>query len=119
MKGQVTWMKGLLLVNSLVLALVFFTTFKPSTEDEKGHEYAGLGLSKTKEGKYRTVLGLDDPEVGESMHLFILEDGNRELQIAHPQGRLLLGAGPKDGWVFILKEDFVESRQKIRSVKLF
>ena len=75
--------------------------------DEKGHEYAGLGLSKTKEGKYRTVLGMDDPEVGESMHMFILEDGSRGLQIAHPNGRLLLGSGPKDGWVFNSKEDFV------------
>ncbi|RIW13377.1 hypothetical protein D0X99_16520 [Algoriphagus lacus] len=75
--------------------------------DEKGHEYAGFGLSKTKEGKYRTVLGMDDPEVGESMHMFILEDGSRGLQIAHPGGRLLLGSGPKNGWVFNSKEDFV------------
>ena len=50
--------------------------------DEKGHEYVGLGLSKTKDGTYRSVLGMDDPAVVESMHMFILEDRNRGLQIA-------------------------------------
>ncbi|HVK97161.1 MAG TPA: hypothetical protein VM368_05055 [Flavisolibacter sp.] len=45
--------------------------------DDEGFERGGLGISKTKDGQYRVVLGIDDPKVGEALHMFILEDGTK------------------------------------------
>jgi hypothetical protein len=59
--------------------------------DDEGFERGGLGVSRTEGGGYRVVLGMDDPEVGEAMHVFVLEDGTKGLRIAHKGGQVILG----------------------------
>jgi hypothetical protein len=73
--------------------------------DDEGFERGGIGVNKTKDGKYRTAVGLDDKD-GEAVHLVALEDGTKGLIIGNEQGRMLLGASPKDGF-FGSKEDFM------------
>jgi hypothetical protein len=73
--------------------------------DDEGFERGGIGVNKTKDGRYRTAVGLDDKD-GEAVHLVALEDGTKGLIIGNEQGRMLLGASPKDGF-FGSKEDFM------------
>lgn len=75
--------------------------------DDRGFERGGLGVSKTEEGEYRVVFGMDDPKVGEALHLFVLEDGTKGLQIASEDGRLLLGRSPQNGGFFNNREKFL------------
>jgi hypothetical protein len=74
--------------------------------DDRGFERGGLGISKTETGEYRIVFGMDDPKVGEALHLFVLEDGTKGLQIASEEGRLLLGSSPENGAFFNNQEKF-------------
>ncbi len=74
--------------------------------DDRGYEMGGLGVSKTETGAYRVVFGMDDPKVGEAMHMFVLEDGTKGIQVAYEEGRLLLGRSPKNGF-FNTTEEFV------------
>ncbi|WP_299700321.1 hypothetical protein [uncultured Pontibacter sp.] len=73
--------------------------------DDEGFERGGLGISKTTEGKYRVVFGMDD-ETGEAMHLFVLEDGTKGIQVASDDGRLILGKAKAGSAFFGNKEDF-------------
>lgn len=59
--------------------------------DERGFERGGLGISKTATGETRVVLGMDDPDVGEALHLFVLEDGTKGVRIAYEGGQIFLG----------------------------
>ena len=77
-----------------------------SFNDDEGFERGGLGISKTQEGKYRVVFGMDDPKVGEAMHLFLLEDGTKGMQIAYEGGRMLLGRAEPNSGFFGNKEEF-------------
>ena len=72
--------------------------------DDEGWERGGIGVNKTKDGKYRTAVGLDD-ETGEAVHLVALEDGTKGLIIGSEKGRMLLGRSPKGGF-FGSKEEF-------------
>ena len=72
--------------------------------DDEGWERGGIGANKTKDGKYRSAVGLDD-ETGEAVHLVTLEDGTKGLIIGGEKGRMLLGTSPKGGF-FGSKEAF-------------
>lgn len=74
--------------------------------DDEGFERGGLGVSSVPEGGTRVVLGMDDPSVGEAMHLFVLEDGTKGMQIAYEGGRILLGRSHAGGWAFGTPEEF-------------
>lgn len=75
--------------------------------DDEGYERGGLGVSKTPEGKFRVVMGMDDPTVGEALHLFVLEDGSKGLRIASEDGLLLLGRAAAGNEIFQNPEPFV------------
>lgn len=75
--------------------------------DDRGFERGGLGVSRTEKGEFRVVFGMDDPKVGEALHLFVLEDGTKGLQIASEEGRLLLGSSPENGQFFNNREGFL------------
>lgn len=74
--------------------------------DDRGFERGGLGISKTEAGDHRVVFGMDDPKVGEALHLFVLEDGTKGLQVVSEEGRLLLGSSPENGTFFNNQEKF-------------
>ena len=75
--------------------------------DDEGFERGGLGVSKTPEGKFRVVMGMDDPTVGEALHLFVLEDGSKGLRIASEDGLLLLGRAVAGNEIFQNSEPFL------------
>jgi len=68
--------------------------------NDEGYELGGIGCSKTAEGKYRVVMGMDDPTVGEALHLFVLEDGTKGLRIASEDSLLLLGRARANNEIF-------------------
>ncbi|TAF67696.1 MAG: hypothetical protein EAZ55_01360 [Cytophagales bacterium] len=74
--------------------------------DDKGYERGGLGVSRTTEGSYRLVLGMDD-EQGEALHMFILEDGTRGIRIAGTEGQMLMGSADANNSFFNNKEKFM------------
>lgn len=67
--------------------------------DDGGFELGGVGCGKTADGKYRVMLGLDDPQ-GEAVHLFVLEDGSKGLRIASKDMLLLAGRAAPGNEVF-------------------
>lgn len=77
-----------------------------SFNDDEGFERGGLGISKTKDDKYRVVFGMDDPNVGEALHLFVLEDGTKGMQVAYEGGRMLIGKAEANSEIFGTKEEF-------------
>jgi hypothetical protein len=72
--------------------------------NDEGWEVGGIGVNKTKDGKYRTAVGLDDKD-GEAVHLVALEDGTKGLIIGGAQGRMMIGISPKNGFLGN-KQDF-------------
>lgn len=74
--------------------------------DDEGFERGGLGISRTEGGEYRVTLGMDDPKLGEAVHLFVLEDGTKGLRIAYEDGQLLLGRLKPDNEIFARAEEF-------------
>lgn len=78
-----------------------------SFNDDEGFECGGLGVSKTPEGKTRVVMGMDDPKVGEALHLFVMEDGSKGLRIASEDGLLLLGRAVAGNEIFQNAEPFL------------
>lgn len=73
--------------------------------DKQGWEKGGLGVNTTKDGKARSIIGLDDDN-GEAVHLVALEDGTKGLIIGGESGRLMIGMSNKDGQWFQNKEAF-------------
>ncbi len=73
--------------------------------DKEGWELGGAGVNTTKDGKSRSVMGVDDKE-GEAVHIVALEDGTKGLMIAGENGNLLIGMSKKDGGWFQNKEAF-------------
>lgn len=71
-----------------------------SWNNDQGYELGGIGCSKTAEGKYRVVMGMDDPTVGEALHLFVLEDGTKGLRIASEDSLLLIGRARANNEIF-------------------
>ena len=67
--------------------------------DDQGFELGGLGCGKTEDGKYRVILGMDDPQ-GEAVHLFALEDGTKGLRIASSDMLLVAGRARAGNGVF-------------------
>ena len=65
--------------------------------DDLGYELGGLGTSLTESGENRIVFGMDDSN-GEALHLFVLEDGTKGMQIVHKNGRVLYGYSPENGF---------------------
>lgn len=63
--------------------------------DRHGWEKGGLGVNTTKDGKSRSIIGLDN-EQGEAIHLAALEDGTTSLSIRGEQGRLMVGMSGKE-----------------------
>jgi hypothetical protein len=86
--------------------------------DEHGYELGGLGCSKTAEGKYRVVMGMDDPTVGEALHLFVLEDGTKGLRIASEDALLLIGRARAGNDVFGNASEFAGLMVKDASGKV-
>lgn len=79
--------------------------------DDEGYERGGMGLGKViSSGKYRNIVGLDDANTGEALHLAVLEDGTRALRIADEKGALLLGMAGKDNFLFQNKEAFTGAK---------
>ncbi len=76
-----------------------------SWNDKEGFELGGAGVNTTKEGKSRSVVGLDDGN-GEAVHLVALEDGTKGLMIGGENGRLLIGMSMKNGQWFQTKDSF-------------
>ncbi len=82
-----------------------FTSTGLLWNDDEGFERGGIGVNKTTEGKYRSVLGLDDDD-GEAVHLFTLENGTKALRIAGSEGFLLIGTSAANGEWFKNKASF-------------
>lgn len=82
-----------------------FTSTGLLWNDDEGFERGGIGVNKTTDGKYRSVLGLDDAS-GEAVHLFTLEDGTKALRIADDEGFLLIGTSRANGEWFKNKNSF-------------
>lgn len=62
--------------------------------DKDGWEKGGLGAHTTKDGKSRSIIGLDNDQ-GEAVHLAALEDGTSSLVIRGENGRLMIGMSGK------------------------
>ncbi|WP_298142509.1 hypothetical protein [Flavobacterium sp.] len=73
--------------------------------DKQGWELGGAGVNTTKDGKSRSIMGVDSKD-GEAVHLVALEDGTNALVINGENGRLLIGTSKKNGNWFKSKEAF-------------
>jgi hypothetical protein len=73
--------------------------------DREGWELGGAGVNTSKNGKSRSVMGVDDKD-GEAVHLVAHEDGTKGLIIGGENGRLMIGMSKKDGQWFGNKEAF-------------
>lgn len=73
--------------------------------DQEGWELGGAGVNTTKDGKSRSVMGVDDKD-GEAVHIVALEDGTKGLIIGGENGRLMIGMSKKDGQWFQNKQAF-------------
>lgn len=73
--------------------------------DKQGWELGGAGVNTTKDGKSRSIIGVDSKD-GEAVHLVALEDGTKGLVVNGENGRLLIGSSKKNGSWFKSKEDF-------------
>lgn len=73
--------------------------------DKEGWELGGAGVNTTKDGKSRSVMGVDDKD-GEAVHIVALEDGTKGLIVGGENGRLMIGMSKKDGKWFQNKEAF-------------
>ncbi len=73
--------------------------------DTEGWELGGAGVNTTKDGKSRSVMGVDDKD-GEAVHIIALEDGTKGLVIGGENGRLLIGMSKKNGQWFQNKDFF-------------
>jgi hypothetical protein len=73
--------------------------------DKEGWELGGAGVNTTKDGKSRSVMGVDDKD-GEAVHIVALEDGTKGLIIGGENGRLMIGMSKKDGQWFQNKQAF-------------
>lgn len=73
--------------------------------DKEGWELGGAGVNTTKDGKSRSVIGVDDKD-GEAVHIIALEDGTKGLVIGGENGRLLIGMSKKNGQWFQNGEAF-------------
>lgn len=73
--------------------------------DNEGWELGGAGVNTTKDGKSRSVIGVDDRD-GEAVHIVALEDGTKGLVIGGENGRLLVGMSKKNGQWFQNKNAF-------------
>lgn len=74
--------------------------------DQEGWELGGAGVNTDKNGKARSIIGLDDKD-GEAVHMVALEDGTKGLIIGGEHGRVLIGASNKNGAWFKNKDPFV------------
>jgi hypothetical protein len=77
--------------------------------NKDGWELGGAGVNTTKDGKARSVMGVDDQD-GEAVHIIALEDGTKGIVIGGENGRLLIGMSKKDGEWFQNKEAFTGIR---------
>jgi len=73
--------------------------------DKEGWELGGAGVNTTKDGKSRSVIGVDDRD-GEAVHIIALEDGTKGLVIGGENGRLLIGMSKQNGKWFQNNEAF-------------
>jgi hypothetical protein len=73
--------------------------------DKEGWELGGAGVNTTKDGKARSVMGVDDKD-GEAVHLTALEDGTKGIVIGGENGRLLIGMSKENGKWFKNKQAF-------------
>lgn len=73
--------------------------------DKEGWELGGAGVNTTKDGKARSVMGVDDKD-GEAVHLIALEDGTKGIVIGGENGRLLIGMSKENGKWFKNKQAF-------------
>ncbi len=73
--------------------------------NKEGWELGGAGVNTTKDGKARSVMGVDD-RYGEAVHIVALEDGTKGLVIGGENGRLLIGMSKKNGQWFHNKNAF-------------
>lgn len=73
--------------------------------DKNGWELGGAGVNTTKDGKSRSIIGVDSEE-GEAVHLIALEDGTKALVINGGNGKLLIGMSEANGKLFKSKDKF-------------
>lgn len=73
--------------------------------DKEGWEKGGAGVNTLKDGRSRSVVGVDDDN-GEAVHIVAAEDGTKGLMISGENGRLLVGMSKEEGQLFKNKEAF-------------
>nr|GFD06170.1 hypothetical protein [Tanacetum cinerariifolium] len=103
LKRQLAWLKGYAAVSSLLFLLLGLLALTPPNRDvirakgltfndDEGFERGGLGVGLTATGQYRAMVGLDDANGREAVHLMALEDGTKGILIGHQEGKLFLGS---------------------------
>lgn len=74
--------------------------------DDRGFEVGGIGVSRTEAGKTRVVMGFDDAEAGEALHLFVLEDGTKGVRVGYAGGQMFIGRSRPGSFVTGLDKEF-------------
>lgn len=74
--------------------------------DKQGWELGGAGVNTTKDGKSRSIVGVDSQD-GEAVHMIALEDGTKGLDIKGENGRMLIGMSKANGKLFKNKDKFI------------
>lgn len=74
--------------------------------DKQGWELGGAGVNSTKDGKSRSIIGVDSEE-GEAVHLIALEDGSKGIVINGENGKMLIGMSKSNGKLFKNKDKFI------------
>lgn len=74
--------------------------------DLHGWELGGAGANIDKNGKARSIVGVDDKD-GEAVHMVALEDGTKGIVIGGEHGQTLIGTSKKNGIWFKNKEPYV------------
>lgn len=77
--------------------------------DREGWERGGAGVNTLKDGRARSIIGVDGAE-GEAVHLMALEDGTNALSVRGKNRMLLLGHAAPANLFFRNKEPFTGLR---------
>ena len=87
--------------------------------DKDGFELGGAGVNTNKtDGTARAVVGVDDPNGGEAVHIMALEEGTKGLLIGDYENTILIGMSKKEGKVFKNKDKFSGIKYFDKSGKL-
>lgn len=85
--------------------------------DKQGWELGGAGVNTTKNGKSRSIIGVDSEE-GEAVYLIALEDGTKGVVVNGENGKMLIGMSKSNGKLFKTKDKFIGIKYFNNSGKL-